>query len=136
MRTESIASRKYEILEVNVTGSDPLLAIHTQLTDETVRDIYRIILSGEVDSAPDLNKLRRNLEEFFFELQLRDNTRLKQSVWERAGEDTLRGLFLMKLRAKYDLARSDEERSRIEQAARWGLAALDNREEVVRHEDK
>ena len=119
-----------------MTGSDPLLAIHTQLTDETVRDIYRIILSGEVDSAPDLNKLRRNLEEFFFELQLRDNTRLKQSVWERAGEDTLRGLFLMKLRAKYDLARSDEERSRIEQAARWGLAALDNREEVVRHEDK
>ena len=79
---------------------------------------------------------RRNLEEFFFELQLRDNTRLKQSVWEKAGEDTLRGLFLMKLRAKYERARTDEERSRIEQAARWGLAALDNREEVVRHEDQ
>ena len=42
----------------------------------------------------------------------------------------------MKLRAKYDLARSDEERNRIEQAARWGLAALDNREEVVKHEDQ
>ena len=119
-----------------MTGSDPLLAVHTQLTDETVRDIYRIILSGEVDSAPDLNKLRHNLEEFFFELQLRDNTRLRQSVWEKAGEDTLRGLFLMKLRDKYDRARSDAERSRIEQAARWGLAALDNREEVVRHEDQ
>ena len=136
LHTASIASRKYEILDVNVTGSDPLLAIHTQLTDETVRDIYRIVLSGEVDTAPDLNKLRRNLEEFFFELQLRDNTRLKQSVWEKAGEDTLRGLFLMKLRAKYERARTDEERSRIEQAARWGLAALDNREEVVRHEDQ
>ena len=136
LHTASIASRKYEILDVNVTGSDPLLAIHTQLTDETVRDIYRIVLSGEVDNAPDLNKLRRNLEEFFFELQLRDSTRLKQSVWEKAGEDTLRGLFLKKLRAKYERARTDEERSRIEQAARWGLAALDNREEVVRHEDQ
>lgn len=136
LRTASIASRRYEILDVNVTGSDPLLAVHTQLTDETVRDIYRILLTGEVDSAPDLNRLRRNLEEFFFELQLRDNTRLKRCVWEKAGEDTLRGLFLMKLRAKYDSARSDEERSRIEQAARWGLAALDNREEVVRHEDQ
>ena len=69
-------------------------------------------------------------------MQLRDNTRLKQSVWEKAGEDTLRGLFLMKLRAKYDAARTDEERDRVEQAARWGLAALDNREEVVRHEDQ
>ncbi len=136
LRTTSIASRKYVVLDVNVTGSDPLLAIHTQLADETVRDVYRIILSGEVDTAPDLNKLRRNLEEFFFELQLRDNTRLKQSVWEKAGEDTLRGLFLMKLRARYDNARSDEERNRIEQAARWGLAALDNREEVVRHENQ
>ena len=136
LRTQSIASRKYVVLEVNVTGSDPLLAVHTQLADETVRDIYRIILSGEVDSVPDLNRLRRNLEEFFFELQMRDNTRLKQSVWEKAGDDTLRGLFLMKLRTKYDLARSDEERNRIEQAARWGLAALDNREEVVKHEDQ
>lgn len=136
LRTVSVASRKYEILDVNVTGSDPLLAVHTQLTDETVKDVYRIILSGEVDAAPDLNRLRRSLEEFFFELQLRDNTRLKQSVWEAAGDGSLRGLFLMKLRAKYNASRDDLERERIEQAARWGLAALDNREEVVRHEDQ
>ena len=69
-------------------------------------------------------------------LQLRDETRLRRSVWERAGDDTLRGLFLKKLRAKYDAARDDEQRRRIEQAARWGLAALDNMEEVAKHEDQ
>ena len=69
-----VAKRRYEILRVNVTGSDPLLAVHTLLTDETVRDVYRVILTGQVAAPPDLSRLKRNLEEFFFELQLRDET--------------------------------------------------------------
>ena len=62
-------------------------------------------------------------------------TGVSRDVWDRAGEDTLRGLFLMRLRERYDAARSDAERRQIEQAARWGLAAIDNREEVVQHDD-
>ena len=41
-----------------------------------------------------------------------------------------------KLKKRYDEAKTDEQRIVIEQAARWGLAALDNGEEVARHEDK
>ena len=135
LRTASVAGRRYETLEVDVSAAEPLLAIHTQLPDETVRDVYRIILTGETDAPPDLGRLRENLSEFFFELQLRDETRMRRSVWEKAGDDSLRGLFLYKLRERYDAAKTDEERAHIEQAARWGLAALDNREEVVRHDD-
>ncbi len=135
LRTVSVAGRRYETLEVDVSASDPLLAIHTQLPDETVRDIYRIVLTGETDAPPDLGRLHENLSEFFFELQLRDETRMRRSVWEKAGDDSLRGLFLYKLRQRYDAAKTDEERAHVEQAARWGLAALDNREEVVRHDD-
>ena len=135
LRTVSVAGRRYETLEVDVSAADPLLAIHTQLPDETVRDIYRIVLTGETDAPPDLRRLHENLGEFFFELQLRDATRMRRSVWEEAGDDSLRGLFLYKLRTRYDAAKTDEERVNIEQAARWGLAALDNREEVVRHDD-
>lgn len=136
LRTLSVASRRYEVLKVDVTGSDALLAVHTQLPDDTVRDVYRIILSGEAETTPDMKRLYSNLSELFFELQLRDETRLRRSVWEGAGEDTLRGLFLEKLRERFDAARNDENRILIEQAARWGLAALDNMEEVVRHEDQ
>jgi DNA repair exonuclease SbcCD nuclease subunit len=136
VENQSIASRRYEIMNVDVTGTEPLLAIHTQLPDETVSDIYRIVLTGETEDCPDINGLYSALWEMFFELQIRDETRLRRSVWERAGEDTLRGLFLMKLRQQYDAAKGDEQRRQIEQAARWGLAALDNMEEVVRHEDK
>lgn len=136
LRQLSVASRRYETMEADVSGVEPLLAIHTMLPDETVRDVYRIVLTGETEAPPDLGKLRENLGEFFFELQLRDETRLRQSVWERAGDDSLRGLFLLKLRERYDAAKTEEERVHIEQAARWGLAAIDNREEVVRHDDQ
>ena len=134
--TVSIAARRYEVLNVDVTGSDPLLAIHTLLPDETVRDIYRIVLTGETAQAPDVARLYDSLSELFFDLQIRDRTHLRRSVWECAGEDSLRGIFLMKLKKLYDEAPDEPARERAEQAARWGLAALDNAEEVVRHEDK
>lgn len=130
-----ISARRYEVLRVDVSGADPLLAVHTSLPDDTVCDVYRIILTGETDTAPDLRHLYASLSELFFELQLRDETRLRRSLWDSAGDDTLRGLFLGRLRKKYEAARDETERMRIEQAARWGLAALDNAEEVVRHED-
>lgn len=135
LRQVSIAARKYETLRVDVTGSEALLAIHTMLPEETVSDIYRIVLTGETDTAPDMRRLYDNLCDLFFELQIRDETRLRAGIWDKAGEDTLRGLFLAKLKKQYDSA-DDAARARIEQAARWGLAALDNMEEVVKHEDK
>ncbi len=135
LETASIASRRYEQLRLDVTGGDPLLIIHTHLPDDTVRDVYRIVLTGETESAPDLRRLYQNLSEMFFELQLRDETHLRRDLWESAGEDSLRGIFLKKLKARFDAAESDHERQQIEQAARWGLAALNNAEEVARHED-
>ena len=135
LRTASIASRCYRTLSLDVSSVDPLLAIHTTLPDDTVRDIYRITLPGDTVEPPDLRKLYQNLEEMFFSLQLRDETRLRKSVWDAAGEDTLRGIFLAKLRSRYEAAMDEEQRTQIEQAARWGLAALDNAEEVMIHED-
>ena len=136
LQTVSIAKRRYEVIRLDTEGEDPLLAIPSQIPDDTVSDVYRIILTGETDVPPDLNKLYENLSDMFFELQLRDETRLRRSVWDSAGEDTLRGLFLSRLRERFESAHSEEERIRIEQAARWGLAALDNAEEVVQHEDQ
>ena len=100
-----------------------------------MRDIYRIILKGETDGPVDLKHVSEQLSEYFFEVQLKDETQLKEEVWARAGSDTLRGLFLSKMKARYDAA-TQEEKSRIEQAVQWGVAALDNREEVVRHENQ
>ena len=135
LRTAAIAARRYEQLRVDVTGVDPLLAIHTLLPDDTVRDIYRITLTGETETAPDLYRLYQNLSEMFFELQLRDETHIRRDIWESAGEDSLRGIFLKSLLTRFEAAKDAQEKTRIEQAARWGLAALNNAEEVVQHED-
>ena len=71
----------------------------------------------------------------FFSLQLKDMTRLPEELWETSGNDSLNGIFLGKLRAMRDTAQSDTDRQRLEQAARWGLAALTNGEEVAVHEN-
>lgn len=131
----SISNRKYEILPVKLGENEALEAIESALPENTENDIYRIILRGETDSAPDMAELKEKLESRFFSLQLRDETSLRKDIWEKAGEDSLRGLFLQKLRKMLEKAGDEEEKERIVQAARWGLAALDKREEVVRHED-
>ncbi len=135
LRTVSIARRRYESLQLDITGKDPLLLIHTMLPDDTVRDVYRIILTGETETAPDLRKLHQNLDEMFFALQLTDRTRLRRDIWDCAGDDSLRGIFLARLRERWHETKDESERTRIEQAARWGLAALDNAEEVAVHEN-
>ena len=135
LRTASVASREYHSVTLDITGKDPLLMIHTSMPDNTVRDSYRITLTGETSSAPDLARLRQNLDEMFFSLQILDRTRPPESIWDSAGDHTLRGVFLKKMRALYDAAVHDSEKRRIEQAVRWGLAAMDNTGEVAIHEN-
>ena len=51
----------------------------------------------------------------------------KRQLWDRCGDDTLRGLFLRRLRQEYDAA-DPRRQKEIEQAVRFGLAAMDNKE--------
>ena len=69
--------------------------------------------------------LRERFAPDFFSLELRDETRIGESVWARASEDSLRGLFLRELRAKFDAASSEEERAQLSLAARYGLDGRD-----------
>ena len=61
-------------------------------------------------------------------LELRDRTRPARSLWARAGEDTLRGLFLRELKARYDAAPDEAAREQVVLAVRFGLAALEGRD--------
>lgn len=135
LETRCISSRKYEIMELDVSSIDPMLAMRMELPDDTLRDVYRVVLKGNVQELPDTELLKNALGQYFFELQIRDGTRLVRDIWEKAGEDTLRGMFLEKLRQRYDECKTDEDKKFIEQAVRWGLAALDNAEEVAIHDN-
>ena len=128
LRFVPMGKRRYEILNVDVTDSQPLSAISGALPRDTEKDIYRIILTGETEEPVRVDWLQRELAGRFYALELRDQTRMKQDLWARCGEDSLRGLFLQELRKKYDAAADEAERRQIEQAVRFGLAAMDNRE--------
>ncbi len=128
MRFVPFGARRYEILRVDVTDSQPLAAVSGALPRDTEKDVYRVILTGETDAPVRLDWLQQELANRFYALELRDQTRMKQDLWERCGDDSLRGLFLRELRKKYDAAADEAERKKIEQAVRFGLAAMDNRE--------
>ena len=128
LRFVPFAKRRYELLEVDVTDAEPLQAILRRLPLQTESDIYRIVLTGEVSEGVNINALQEELAPRFYVLEIRDKTRAAQDIWAKQDDDTLRGLFLQNLRQKVDAADNEEERQKLEQAVRFGLAAMDNRE--------
>ena len=129
LRFVPFARRRYEILEVDVTGKTPRAAVEAALNGDTAQHLYRILLTGETaEGGVDAAALQEALADRFYALEIRDHTRMAEDVWARAEEDSLRGLFLKNLRGKWNAAQTDEERQTITQAARFGLAALDHRD--------
>lgn len=121
------AGRRYEILEVDVTGRDPRAALEATLPPDTAGDLYRILLAGETgEGGVDTASLEAALADRFYALEIRDMTRMAEDVWARAGEDSLRGLFLQELQKR--LEGDNQAREIVSQAARFGLAALDHRD--------
>ena len=128
LRFIPFARRRYEILTVDVTDQEPLEAIRQALPPDTQRDMYRLLLTGETDGAVDTAALRDELAHDFYELEVRDRTTVRRDIWDGCGEDSLRGLFLQKLRQQYDAAEDETRRQTIRQAARFGLSAIENRD--------
>ncbi len=127
MQFVPFARRRYEVLTVDVSQGDALEAIRRHLPPDTSRDIYRIRLTGETAEPLTLPALEQALSGGFFQLELADDARLRRDLWDRCGDDTLRGLFLRRLRQEYDAA-DPRRQKEIEQAVRFGLAAMDNKE--------
>ena len=121
-----LPGRRYERMEIPA-GEDPLQSIETALAGKrTSEDCWRIILTGESDPIR-LADLQENLAPRFFSLSLRDKTRPRQTIWEEAGSDTLKGILLRNLKDRCDDA-TEEERRILELAAQYAKAALEGRE--------
>ncbi len=129
-RAVGLGGRRYEVLSVDLSESaDHVKTVLDALGRDAGRDIYRVILTGAPEAAPDLPAMRGALEDRFFALELRDETVLRRDVWDGREVLSLKGLFLDGLWQRYEAAETDEERADIELAARYGLAALENGEE-------
>ena len=126
-----LTGRRYWDLAAEVTGAESLeKACLDVLPEGCAGDILRLTLRGEWEVKPRLEELRESLADRCWSLTLRDETRLTREVWQAADEDTLRGAFLRILKKQYAAAGNEEARERITQAARYGLAALEYREDM------
>ena len=125
-----LSGRQYHILPVDVTdAADILSAVRAALPPDAKEHIFRVLLRGEWPDRPNLPALAEALAQDCCQLELRDETRIRREIWDDVSEDSLRGCFLRVLKEKYNEA-SGPEREKIMLAARFGLAALDYREDL------
>ena len=124
-----LCRRCYRILTADVTGREVRQAAEETLVAAGEEDIVRLVLTGETDRrGVEEGALLTALAPRFFSLEIRDETRMGTDLWSRAGEDSLRGIFLQELKNRYDAAQEESEKRKIAMAARFGLAAMDDRD--------
>ena len=129
VRFVPLCRRRYRILRADVTDTTPIEALERVMPETAADDICRVIFTGELgERGIDLCAMDEDLSHRFYALEVRDETRIAQDIWRGAGEDSLRGLFLADLRARYDASDSEKEKERIISAVRFGLAAMDGRD--------
>ena len=128
LRFVPFAKRRYQVLTVDVTDREPLEAVREALPPDKEPDICRILLTGERSESVDTAAITDELSARCCALEIRDRTTVRRDIWDGCGEDSLRGLFLRKMRERYDAAPDETERRKLQQAVRFALAAMENRD--------
>ncbi len=120
----SVSDVSYREVTVNAEKNPD---IEEALPSPSGRIHLRITLTGECDN-PDINSLYNKLSPHYAELEIFDKTLPPRDIWAFIDEDTLRGVFLTKMKALLDESTDAEEREKILLAARYGIDAIENRE--------
>lgn len=126
-----LCSRQYQVLELPVTAQDDTDSIVTKvLAHAAPRDLVRFVLTGQSDDAGiDLAALQARCADSFYSVSFRDRTQVRRDLWARREEENLTGLFLRCMQKKLNEAKNEDEAALIQKATRFGLAALENRED-------
>lgn len=123
-----LAARRYLVKTVDVTGRAPEEALADFLPQTPSPDLCRIVFTGACTGLP-LPTLEAIAAPCYYSVNLQDRTHMPLDLWRRAKEDTLTGLFLRAMRQRLDSTQSEEGQAQIQQAVRFGLAALEHRED-------
>ena len=124
-----LCRRRYHVITADLTGAaDALTAVESVLPRDARQDVVRLELRGQFAMEPSaLDSLRASLAGRFYALDIRDHTLMPRDLWARAGEDSLTGLFL---RAMQERCAREPDNEVFQQAARFGLIALERGEDV------
>ncbi len=124
-----ICLRQYHSLTVELRGQSEEAALQAILPHAPTGDICRMVFRGERrEERFPLEALYALASPYYESLTLYDETSAPQNLWAREKEEGLCGLFLREMRRQLEQAKEDEEET-ILLAVRFGLAALEGREE-------
>ena len=124
-----ICLRQYHSMTVDVGGRSIVAVLKSLLPNEPSGDICRIFLRGErEEDEVSQEALYALAAPYFDSLFLEDTTTALKDLWAREREAGLCGRFLREMHRRVDQAK-DKERETLLLAARFGLAALEGREE-------
>ena len=127
LRFQTADGRQYRIIRIDLSDSQSAAAaIERAIGHGCERDIVRIVLEGESDCEVNSDELAETFSKSVFSLQIKNLVTPKRDIWESAGESTLKGVFLQSLLERHNAEGAEKEKLDI--AARYGLAALENRE--------
>ena len=121
-----LGARQYSVYTVNVTGKDPLAAALAALPEKAKEEICRVVFTGTAAAPPDA-RLIAALEEKVRDLEIVDQTLPELELWAGLEEDSLKGVFLRRMKAVYDEA-APEDRPTAAAAARLTLSLMEGRE--------
>ncbi|MBQ9980702.1 MAG: DNA repair exonuclease [Oscillospiraceae bacterium] len=124
LRFVPMSMRRYHRRELDVTGADISAILENEIT--CAEDIYRIYLTGSAEQ-PDIPALMARFENKAYHIEIHDRTSPARNLWDRAGENSLRGVYLEKLRA----AMETDDKAAAQNAAlaaKFAAAALDGLE--------
>lgn len=123
--------REYKTVTVDLTGKSDLPAAVRAAAEGDGRDIIKLVLTGEYSGKIDSEQLCAALADRFFHVKVQNRTVLPRDIWDSLEEDTLKGIFLQKMRTAYNGETDEDQRDKLMSAIRYGLAALENREEWI-----
>ncbi len=120
----SVSDVSYREASLDLTASSN---IESALPSPVGRVHLRLTLTGECET-PDVDAIYEKLSPKYAELEITDRTVPPRDIWEGLEDDTLRGVFLSKMKALLDASSDEGEREKILLAVRYGINAIENRE--------
>ncbi len=95
--------------------------LEEKVPEEARCEVCRIVLTGEAENV-NCEEIENKFKDRFYKLSVIDRTHVPYDIWAALNEDSVKGMFLRKLK------QSGAEEEVINQAAEYGISAIENRE--------
>ena len=124
LRKEKLSDITFREISVDISKNRE---IEKALPSPVGREHLRLNLIGEDDSR-DTDELYEKLAPYYAELIISDNTTKARDIWEAISENSLKGAFLRSVKERLSACDDESEKEKLLLAAKFGIAALENRE--------